>query len=250
VPISSVDPENEPRLIVRELTAGYGGTPIVNEVSVIVREREIVTIVGANGSGKSTLLKAIMGIIGSSNGSVMLGDRELLGLRTDQIAALGVGYVPQVRDVFDPLDVRENLEMGAYLLSRKLVSSRVKEIFELFPALAPLQSRRAGNLSGGERKLLAIGRVLMNRPDVLILDEPTANLSPQVAHNFLRQHISRLAESGCAILLVEQHAVDALAVATFAHVMVAGQVQVSGPAAEIIDRQDIGDLLLGFASRD
>jgi len=150
--------------------------PVVRDVSISVGPGEVVAIIGPNGAGKSTLLKSLVGILRLSAGKILLGTIDVTGHPPEDLAKRGVGYVPQVQDIFEPLSVRENLEMGGYLLKDSEIPGRVKEVCDVFPALAPMMKRRADKLSGGERKMLAIGRVLMLDPRVLILDEPTANL--------------------------------------------------------------------------
>ena len=231
-------------LQLRNMTAGYGRVPIIHGVSVSARKGEITAIIGPNGAGKSTLLKASMGIIRSSGGSIVLDGEELQNPRVHELARRGLGYVPQVRDVFDPLSVIENLEMGAYLLPKSEVSARVEEVFALFPSLATRRKQRASTLSGGERKMLAIGRVYMTRPKALLLDEPTASLAPKIADSLLTDHVAKLATRGVAIVLVEQRAVQALAIASNAYIMVAGKVAASGTPADLGDRGDIARIFL------
>jgi ABC-type branched-subunit amino acid transport system ATPase component len=218
---------------------------VVHGVDVAVGPGEVATIVGPNGAGKSTLLKAITGQVQILEGSVRLGGEEVTGLRGDRLARRGVGFVPQVNDVFAALSVQDNLEMGGYLLARREVDSRVDEVLESFPALAAMRGRTASKLSGGERKMLAIGRVLMLRPKVIIFDEPTANLAPALARAVLEDQVRRLADAGSAVLLVEQRASEALAIGNWAYLLVAGLVSVSGAAAELLARPDIGELFLG-----
>jgi ABC-type branched-subunit amino acid transport system ATPase component len=244
MPTSSAD-RPPPVLEVTDLVAGYGGAPIVHGVDVSVGAGEVATIIGPNGAGKSTLLKAITGQAEVLGGSVHLNGSDVTGKSGDRLAKSGIGFVPQVNDVFGTLTVVENLEMGAYLLRRRDVPARVDEVLETFPALAEMRSRRAGKLSGGERKMLAIGRVLMLRPSVIILDEPTSNLAPILARAVLEEHVRNLAESGSAVVLVEQRASEALAVGDWGYLLVAGLVSVSGPARELLEREDIGELFLG-----
>ena len=236
------------------VAAGYGNAPVINEIDLSVCRPEIVAVVGPNGAGKSTLLKTVLGVLAPSEGRITLEGKDIGGRRTDRIARLGVGYVPQVRDVFDTLTVRENLEMGGYRMSHRAVSARIDEMLELYPQLATMRSRYAGHLSGGERKMLAMARVLMARPSLLVLDEPTAGLSPQLAHELLHIHVTRLAHTlDVAILLVEQHAREALAISDWAYLMVSGQITLSESAADLLARPDIGELFLGSsatASRD
>jgi ABC-type branched-subunit amino acid transport system ATPase component len=232
-------------LEVHDLVAGYGGAPIVHGVDVSVGAGEVATIIGPNGAGKSTLLKAITGQVEVLGGSVRLDGQDVTGRRGDKLARSGIGFVPQVNDVFGALTVLENLEMGGYLLSRKEVPRRVEEVLGAFPALAGMRTRTASKLSGGERKMLAIGRVLMLRPSVIIFDEPTSNLAPALARAVLEDQVRALADAGSAVLLVEQRASEALAVGDWAYLLVAGRVSVSGSAAELLDREDIGELFLG-----
>jgi ABC-type branched-subunit amino acid transport system ATPase component len=234
-------------LRVRDLTAGYDGLPIVRDASLCVGRGEIVTVIGPNGAGKSTLLKAIMGLLVPMAGEITLEGATLSGRRADEIARAGVGYVPQVRDVFDSLTVTENLEMGGYLLPKREIAQRIDGVTSAFPQLATMLGRSASNLSGGERKMVAIGRVLMTRPSLVILDEPTAGLSPQLADQMLSDYVRRLAARGVAVLLVEQRAREALAISDHAYVMASGSVEISAPAAEILTRADLGDLFLGGA---
>ena len=238
--------ERPPALLtVRDIAAGYGAAPIVSGVSLEVGPGEIVAIIGPNGAGKSTLLKALVGVIRALQGRVTLAGADITNLRSDQLARRGIGYVPQANDVFDALSVAENLEMGGYLLPRAAVAARRDEVLAVFPALRAMLPRSAQKLSGGERKMLAIARVLMLRPRVLVLDEPTANLSPQLSALLLRDHVRRLAADGTAVLLVEQRATAALEISDWAYVLVAGAVHLAGPAAELLARQDIGEVFLG-----
>ena len=235
-------------LLLSGVTAGYGTVPVIHEIDLAVAREEVVAVVGPNGAGKSTLLKCVLGVLTPSAGQISLDGLRIDGQRTDRIARAGVGYVPQVRDVFETLTVRENLEMGGYSLPRRAVPARVEEILELYPQLGEMRSRYAGHLSGGERKMLAMGRVLMTRPSLLVLDEPTAGLSPQLAHELLHTHVSRLASTGVAILLVEQHAREALAISDWAYLLVSGQVQIAETAGELLARPDIGEIFLGRAT--
>ena len=204
-----------------------------------------MTVVGPNGAGKSTLLKAIVGSLRLAAGEVRLAGDRVDHLATQQLARIGIGYVPQSDDVFTPLSVRENLLLGGYLCRRRAIPERVEQVYQLFPALREMESRTAGKLSGGERKMLALGRALMSEPSVLILDEPTANLSPELSDRVLEDHVKGLAQRNVAILLVEQKARQAMAISDRTYVLVAGKVQFAGSPAELLDRSDFGDLMLG-----
>jgi ABC-type branched-subunit amino acid transport system ATPase component len=235
----------QPHLAVVSAAAGYGTVPIITDVSLEVRRGEIVTVVGPNGAGKSTLLKAIVGSLQLTAGEVRLAGNRVDHLATQQLARIGLGYVPQSDDVFTPLSVRENLLLGGYLCGRRAIQERVEQVYQLFPPLRGMQSRTAGKLSGGERKMLALGRALMSQPTVLVLDEPTANLSPELSDRVLEDHVKGLARHNVAILLVEQKARQAMAISDRTYVLVAGKVQFAGSPAELLDRSDFGDLMLG-----
>jgi ABC-type branched-subunit amino acid transport system ATPase component len=231
------------------VTAGYGGDPVIHAVSVRAEPREVVSIVGPNGSGKSTLLKSLVGVLRVSAGTVMVGDRDVTNLAPEEVARAGVGYVPQVDDVFAPLTVRENLEMGGYLLPRKQVSSHVEQVLSVFPRLGSMLGRHAGKLSGGERKMLAMGRVLMLEPAVFLLDEPTANLAPAIARSLLDEHVRRLAEGGATVLIVEQRAKAVLAISDRTYVLGGGRLQLEGTPAELSASPDFVRSFLGGGGR-
>ena len=236
-----------PQPILRALgiTSGYGGTPVIHEVSIDVGPGEIVAIIGPNGAGKSTLLKSLVGILRLTGGKILLSEQDVTNHPPEDLARRGVGYVPQVNDIFEPLTVLENLEMGGYLLRPSKIRTRVEEVGQVFPALLPMLRRRADKLSGGERKMLAIARVLMLDPKVLILDEPTANLSPKLADSLLREHVQRLAGGGKAVLLVEQRARAAMHIASWAAVLVSGATRLEGPPGDLLKREDFEELFLG-----
>ena len=244
MPISLVENTRTPVMRISGITAGYGRVPIINDVSVDAHVGEIAALIGPNGAGKSTLLKAVTGMIQVSGGTVTVGGTDVTNSRPHDLARLGVGYVPQSRDVFEPLTVAENLEMGGYLIKKEALGERMEEVFDLFPILRLRRSQRACNLSGGEKKMLAMGRVIMARPKILLLDEPTANLAPKIADEMLAVHITKLASLGVAILLVEQRAVQALAISSNAYVMVGGSVAMSGHPEELGQRGDIAKVFL------
>jgi len=215
------------------VTAGYGADPVIRGITVRAEPGEVVSLVGANGSGKSTLLKSLVGVIRVSAGTVMVGDADVTNRPPEDVARAGVGYVPQVDDVFAPLTVRENLEMGGYLLRPKQVRDRIGQVTAVFPRLGSMLARPAGKLSGGERKMLAMGRVLMLEPAVFLLDEPTANLAPAIARTLLEEHVRRLAQGGAAVLIVEQRARAVLAISDRTYVLAGGEVRMSGTPAEL-----------------
>jgi ABC-type branched-subunit amino acid transport system ATPase component len=232
-----------------ELSAGYNRSPVVHGVSVSVEPGEIVSIVGPNGSGKSTLLKAIVGVVETLSGRVRIGDRDVTGWASEEIARIGVGYVPQVDDVFGPLTVRENLEMGGYLLRGREVQPRIGHVMSVFPQLSRMADRRAGKLSGGERKMLAMGRALMLAPALVVLDEPTANLAPAIAHTVLHEHVRQLAATGASVLVVEQRARAVLEISDRTYVLGGGRLQMEGTPAELSASPDFVDSFLGGARR-
>jgi branched-chain amino acid transport system ATP-binding protein len=234
-----------PLLRVHGLSAGYGGNSVVDGVDLVVYAGRIACILGPNGAGKSTILKAIVGGRTLISGKAELAGRDVTGLSADALARRGVGYVPQVRECFDTLTVRENLEMGGYLLRKREIRKREAEVLEVFPALTVMLGRRVHHLSGGERKMVAIGRVLMSRPLLLLMDEPTAGLAPGLSAVVLRDHVKALAARGVGVLLVEQKARAALEVSDWAYIIADRRVRTSGPAAEFLERPDLGSLLLG-----
>jgi ABC-type branched-subunit amino acid transport system ATPase component len=215
------------------VTAGYGGDPVIRNVTVRAEPGEVVSLVGANGSGKSTLLKSLVGVVRVSAGTVVIGEADVTRKAPEEVARAGVGYVPQVDDVFAPLTVRENLEMGGYLLPSGQVKAQIDEVASVFPRLGAMMSRAAGKLSGGERKMLAMGRVLMLRPSVFLLDEPTANLAPAIARTLLEEHVRQLAVSGASVLVVEQRARAVLAISDRTYVLAGGEVRMEGTPAEL-----------------
>jgi ABC-type branched-subunit amino acid transport system ATPase component len=229
----------------RGITAGYGADPVIRDVTVDVGPGQVVSLVGPNGSGKSTLLKSLVGIVRVASGRVLVGERDVTNQPPEEIARAGVGYVPQVEDVFGPLTVRENLEMGGYLLRRAQVTGRVERVLAVFPRLGSMLGRPAGRLSGGERKMLAMGRVLMLDPGVFLLDEPTANLAPVVAAELLEEHVRRLAAGGAAVLIVEQRARAVLAVSDLTYVLGGGEVRMRGTPAELGASPDFIESFLG-----
>ena len=215
------------------VTAGYGGDPVIRNITVRADPGEVVSLVGANGSGKSTFLKSLVGVVRVSAGTVVIGETDMTRKAPEEVARAGVGYVPQIDDVFGPLTVRENLEMGGYLLPARDVKARIDEVMTVFPRLAAMLTRPAGKLSGGERKMLAMGRVLMLQPAVFLLDEPTANLAPAIARTLLEEHVSALAASGAAVLVVEQRARAVLAISDRTYVLAGGEVRMEGTPAEL-----------------
>lgn len=228
-----------------DLFAGYGGSPVVHGVSVSVGPGEIVSIVGPNGSGKSTLLKSIVGVVETLSGRVLIGGRDVTGWPSENVARIGVGYVPQVDDVFGPLTVRENLEMGGYLLASREVAPRMHHVLSVFPQLERMTGRRASKLSGGERKMLAMGRALMLAPALIVLDEPTANLAPIIAKTVLQEHVRQLAATGASVLVVEQRARAVLEISNRTYVLGGGRLQMEGTPDELSSSPEFVNSFLG-----
>jgi len=231
-------------LNVTDLRGGYAAADeIVKGATLRVDPGEIVALIGPNGAGKSTLLKLIAGLLRPRGGQVRLRDRDIAGLDAPAISRLGLAFVPQERNVFGAMTVGENLEMGGYLDAVHLRQRR-DELFERFPMLAEKRRAAARTLSGGQRQILAMAIALMNAPGLLLLDEPTAGLSPRAAED-LFSTIVALNRSGVAILMVEQNALEALEVSTRAYVLVQGRAEREGQAAELASDPTIRDLFLG-----
>jgi ABC-type branched-subunit amino acid transport system ATPase component len=227
------------------LSAGYDGNPVVHEISIEVAPGEVVSIVGPNGSGKSTLLKSIVGVVEVLAGQVLIAGKDVTGAKPEDVARSGVGYVPQTDDVFAPLTVRENLEMGGYLLRPREVPARIEHVLQTFPQLRRMTGRKAGKLSGGERKMLAMGRVLMLEPALVVLDEPTANLAPIIAGTVLREHVRELAATGASVLIVEQRARAVLEISDRTYVLGGGQLRMEGTPSELEANPEFVDSFLG-----
>jgi branched-chain amino acid transport system ATP-binding protein len=230
-------------LEVEKVSSGYGKNAIVKDVSLYAKPGSTSVIIGPNGAGKSTLLKAIFGLLPVFSGSVALKGQNVTGLAPERLVAHGMAYVPQNNNVFPSLTVQENLEIGAYLTSSTL-KSKMEEVFTMFPDLKAAARRPAGTLSGGQRNMLAMGRALMTNPEVLLLDEPTAGLSPAYT-KVVWEHIVEIAKLGKAVVVVEQNATTALSLANWGYLLVAGQNREEGPAAELLARPDIGKMFLG-----
>lgn len=236
---------SSPLLVVDDVYGGY--VPEVNilqGVSIEVQRGELVAIIGANGAGKSTLARAVFGLMKLSQGRILFNDRSIGGLAPEELVGLGMGYVPQIANVFPSLTVRENLEVGAFM-NQGNVKAKRQEIYDIFPVLARRHNQKAGTLSGGERQMLAMGRALMMSPQLLILDEPSAALSPILVKEIF-DLISRINRQGTAILLVEQNARQALAIADRGYVMDTGKVAYTNTGKALLADPKVGELYLGF----
>ena len=238
--------EDEPPLVVDKLTAGYGGPPVISEVSVVARRGAITAIVGPNGAGKSTLLKAVAGLIRPTSGTVRILGADVTGQPAERFVSRGLAYVPQVANVFPELTIRENLDMGGY--SRRTgVRERIEQLFQLFPDLAASAHRKASTLSGGQRTMLALARGLMVEPAVLILDEPSAGLAPKF-QALIWERIEAIRETGVAVLIIEQNTRETLRHAQWAYVLVLGQNRLAGPGRELLEDKEVIDLYVGRLS--
>lgn len=235
-------------LEVSDVSTFYGNIQALREVSLKVDAGEIVSLIGANGAGKTTLLNSISGIVPPRQGRIALDGRETTHLATESIVGLGISQVPERRQVFGDLSVRDNLTLGAYLRLRRgekpAVEQDVERVFELFPILKERQGQHAGTLSGGEQQMLAIARGLMAEPKVLLLDEPSLGLAPLLVQEIFNV-LGRLRESGTTILLVEQNARAALEISDRAYVLETGAVVLSGAAQDLIMNEEVQKAYLG-----
>ncbi len=233
-------------LVVEDLEAGYGPLQILFGVSLQVGTGEQVLVFGPNGAGKSTLMKALLGLVAPTTGRIAFEGRPINGLPTEAVVRRGIGYVPQLENVFGSMTVMENLEMGGATLGRRVVSRRVQELEERFPLLGERRRQLAQTLSGGQRQILAMARALMQEPRLLLVDEPTAGLAPQAVREIF-ETVRAISAAGTAVLMVEQNARQALEFVDFGVVLENGSVRISGPAKELRERDDIAALYLGVA---
>jgi neutral amino acid transport system ATP-binding protein len=231
----------------RNVVAGYvEGVDILQGANLSVYAGELVTVIGSNGAGKSTLAKTIFGLVPVRSGEILFGDRPIVGLKPEQIVRQGISYVPQVANVFPSLSVSDNLDMGAYTRDGNIKELKDK-IYETFPVLAKRRHQRAGTLSGGERQMLAMGRALMLDPKLLILDEPSAALSPILVQDIFNL-IQKINQAGTSIILVEQNARKALAIADRGYVMHLGKDEFTGKGADLLNDPEVAELYLGMGN--
>ncbi len=235
-------------LEIKNLSAFYGNIEALRAIDMWVRAGRITTIIGANGAGKTTLLRAISGLIPTRYGEIRYVGTNIANMEPHRIVRMGISHVPEGRQVFATMTVEENLMLGAYLRSGRRLSREVKEDFDfvcdLFPVLAERMGQRAGTLSGGEQQMLAIGRALMSRPRILLLDEPSMGLAPLVIRDIFAC-LKRLHEEGLTILLVEQDAQIALSVSHYGYVMRAGKIRLEGEAEELLRSDEVRHIYLG-----
>ncbi|PZS16083.1 MAG: ABC transporter ATP-binding protein [Pseudonocardiales bacterium] len=230
-------------LAVSELTVGYGGAPIVRAVSLSIDAGQLNCVVGPNGAGKSTALKAIAGALRPTAGSIVFDGTDVTKLSTNERVARGLGYVPQVANIFATLTVMENLHIGAYG-KRSGMKDRIESVCTIFPDLKLALGRPAGTLSGGQRSMLALSRSLMADPKLLLLDEPTAGLAPKLEDQVWK-HILAIQSRGIGVLVVEQNTRRALTNSDAAYVMVNGKVAAEGSGVDLLQRQDLVEMYLG-----
>jgi branched-chain amino acid transport system ATP-binding protein len=225
------------------MTGGYGGADILHDCTIGVEQGEIAVIVGPNGAGKSTAMKAVFGMLSIHQGTVQLDGEDITRLNPQDRVARGMGFVPQSQNVFTSMTVEENLEMGAFI-RRDDISDTMNQVFDLFPILIENRRQPAGELSGGQRQQVAVGRALMTQPKVLMLDEPTAGVSPIVMDE-LFDRIIEVARSGIAILMVEQNARQALNIADKGYVLVQGRNRYTDTGAALLDNPEVRKAFLG-----
>ena len=225
------------------MTGGYGGEDIIHGCDIEVDRNQVVVIVGPNGAGKSTAMKAMLGMISLKEGSLKLDGLDISKLTPQDRVAAGIAFVPQTMNIFSELTVEENLEIGAFLREDN-VRETIEEIYNLFPAMKDKRNQLAGELSGGQRQQVAVSRALMTRPKVLMLDEPTAGVSPIVMKEIFERIIT-IKNSGVAIVIVEQNAKQALNIADFGYVLVGGENKFSGEGQELLNNQEVRKSFLG-----
>lgn len=230
---------------VQGIDAGYGDMQILHDVSMEMREGQIVAIIGPNGAGKSTVLKTILGLLDPMRGKVFYRDQEITALAPNRIIEMGMGYVPQGRIVFPAMTVRENLEMGGFTTRDPGVFERaMQRCFELFPILQNRIKQRAGTLSGGQQQMLAIARAIMSDPDTIILDEPSLGLAPKFVDTVF-DALNRMREQGFTLIVVEQNAARALELADYAYVLEVGRNRFEGPGRQLLEDAQVQRLYLG-----
>lgn len=232
-------------LEINKISVAYGGIQALRNVSLSIPEGKIITLIGANGAGKSTVLRTVMGLVKSREGSVTYNKEEITEKTSREIVSRGITMVPEGRRIFPNLTVMENLKIGAYLRNDKEeIKADINHVFELFPRLQERQWQPAGTLSGGEQQMLAVGRALLSKPKLLLMDEPSLGLAPLVVQDIF-SIIKTINEDGVTILLVEQNANMALKVADFAYVLETGQISLSGRGSELLKDEGIQAAYLG-----
>lgn len=227
----------------KKVVGGYGGAPILNGVDMAIESHDIGVIVGPNGAGKSTTLKAIFGLLQVTDGEILFDGQNIVNSLPDKLVPMGLSFVPQEKNVFTSMSVHENLEMGAFI-RRDDISDTLNYVYDMFPPLKEKRNQPAGELSGGQRQMVAMGRALMSKPSLLMLDEPSAGLSPRYVQEIFEQ-IVKVNQSGVGILMVEQNAKQALAFATRGFVLASGQNSFTGTGRELLDDPEVAKSFLG-----
>ncbi len=234
-------------LEIKDLNVSYGGIKAVKDISFVVPKGEVVTLIGANGAGKSSTLRSIVGLVKPESGSILFEGSELAGLSTDQIVSRGITLVPEGRRVFPDMTVLENLKIGAYMRKDSLEED-LKWVHDLFPRLKERSWQLAGTLSGGEQQMLAIGRALMSKPDLIMMDEPSLGLAPLIVQSVF-DIIREINRQGVTILLVEQNANMALKSANLGYVMETGRITMTGTGAELLENEEVKSAYLGKSKK-
>lgn len=227
----------------KNVVGGYGGAPILNGVDMAIDVSDIGVIVGPNGAGKSTTLKAIFGLVQVTSGEITFGGEDIANCLPDKLVPMGLSFVPQEKNVFTSMSVHENLEMGGFIRTDD-ISDTLDYVYDMFPPLKEKRQQNAGELSGGQRQMVAMGRALMSKPSLLMLDEPSAGLSPRYVQEIFEQ-IVKVNASGVGILMVEQNAKQALGFATKGFVLASGQNSFTGTGRELLDDPEVAKSFLG-----
>lgn len=234
-------------LVVDKLSVGYGSVQALNDVSIEIGPNEFVSIIGPNGAGKTTLLKSISGVVGWQGGDIRIDGQSLRHCAPWDIARMGIAHVPEGRRVFGQMSVEDNLKIGS--MSSSIDKAQLQQVFELFPQLIPLKQRPAITLSGGEQQMLAIGRALMSKPRLLMLDEPSMGLAPLLVEQVFHHITTLFRSSQLSVLLIEQRATEALEASQRAYVLDHGGVVMSGSAKDLLKSANIQNTYLGFAEK-
>ncbi len=228
----------------RNIVSGYGDVEILHGVDIDVAPQEIVTVVGPNGAGKSTLMKTLYGLVDCWDGTITLAGQDITALRADQVTEQGMCYVPQRANVFPTLTVRENLEMGAYIKD-EVTAEDFERVWDRFPILGERQTQKAGTMSGGQQQMLALSSALMIDPDLLLVDEPSAGLAPDLVDDMFDRLSAIREQTDTAILMVEQNARKALAISDRGYVLDMGENRFEGPGSALLERDEVAELYLG-----
>ncbi|MEM1698521.1 MAG: ABC transporter ATP-binding protein [Sulfolobales archaeon] len=231
----------------RELTSGYGKLKVLFNINMEAESRRITVVVGPNGAGKTTLLNSITGLATIHSGKVYFQDIDITGLPPHKVSRLGLSYVPQMGNVFSNLTVEENLRVAGYMLDQKELLDRLELVFGMFPVLKNFKARRAGTLSGGERRMLAIGMGLMKKPKVMLLDEVTTDLAPIYVKKVLEKVVELRDELKISVILVEQYAIRALQIADKAYLLVSGTIRYEGNPQDLLSHREFSKLYLGIS---